>query len=132
MSITFPNESTDYRAARNRLLAREVALRRQMESVAAELRGLPPGGPVPEDYTFDRMGPGDVPETVKMSTLFGDRDTLMLDHYMFPRRSGDERPGPSQGTTAYLPLREGPCPSCTALIDMWEGTIPTLRDWAAI
>lgn len=25
---------------------------------------------------------------------------------------------------AELPLTEGPCPSCTALIDMWEGTVP--------
>ena len=25
---------------------------------------------------------------------------------------------------AQVPLAEGPCPSCTALIDMWEGTMP--------
>src|SRR5690242_19685042 len=25
---------------------------------------------------------------------------------------------------AKVPLQEGPCPSCTALIDMWEGTMP--------
>ena len=50
MSMTFPNESPKYRAARNALLEREVALRRQMEAVAVELRALPPGGDVPEDY----------------------------------------------------------------------------------
>jgi predicted dithiol-disulfide oxidoreductase (DUF899 family) len=124
VGITFPNETPDYRAARNSLLERELELRRQMESVAADLRALPPGGQVREDYTFDRMGPDGEPEQVKMSTLFGDCDTLMLYHYMFPRHSTDDRPGPSHGTTAELPLHEGPCPSCTALIDTWEGTVP--------
>jgi predicted dithiol-disulfide oxidoreductase (DUF899 family) len=124
VGIAFPNESPDYRAARNSLLEREIALRRQMESVAAELRALPPGGQVREDYTFDRMGPNGVAETMKMSALFGDRDTLMLYHFMFPRHSEDERRGPSEGVMADLPLHDGPCPSCTALIDMWEGTMP--------
>lgn len=49
MGITFPNESSEYRTARDKLLQREVALRREMESVAAEIRALPPGGVVPED-----------------------------------------------------------------------------------
>ena len=53
MSIYFPNETPDYRAAREALLESELALRRQMEAVAAELRALPPGGEVPEDYAFD-------------------------------------------------------------------------------
>jgi len=44
MGVTFPNESPDYRVARNKLLQREVALRREMEAVAAEIRALPPGG----------------------------------------------------------------------------------------
>jgi predicted dithiol-disulfide oxidoreductase (DUF899 family) len=43
---------------------------------------------------------------------------------MFPRHSGDTRPGPTTGAMAEVPLAEGPCPSCTALIDMWEGTMP--------
>ncbi len=47
----------------------------------------------------------------------------MLYHYMFPRHAQDRRPGPSSGSTARLPLEEGPCPSCTALIDMWEGVM---------
>ncbi len=47
MSITFPNESSEYRAARNGLLEQEIALRRQMETVAAGLRALPPGELVP-------------------------------------------------------------------------------------
>jgi predicted dithiol-disulfide oxidoreductase (DUF899 family) len=124
MGIRFPNETTEYRVARNRLLQRELDLRRQMEEVAAELRRLPDGGEVPEDYVFQRMGAGGAPEAVRMSELFRGLDTLMIYHYMFPRHSQDERPGPPTGPMAALPLAEGPCPSCTALIDMWEGTMP--------
>lgn len=124
MSITFPNESSEYRAARNDLLRQELSLRRQMETVAAELRALPVGGEVPEDYVFDRIGPDGAPETVRLSDLFRDSDTLMIYHYMFPRHSQDDRPGPMQGAMADVPLEQGPCPSCTALIDMWEGMMP--------
>lgn len=124
MSIAFPNETIEYRTARNALLMKEIALRRQMEAVATELRALPAGGQVPEDYEFECIGPDDEPSIVRMSELFGGGDTLMLYHYMFPRHALDERPGPARGTIADLPLAEGPCPSCTALIDMWEGTMP--------
>jgi predicted dithiol-disulfide oxidoreductase (DUF899 family) len=124
MSVTFPNETPDYRRARTVLLEREVALRRQMEAVAAELRALPPGGEVPEDYSFDSIGTDGAPSTVRLSELFRGGDTLMLYHYMFPRHAQDSRPGPTAGAMAQVPLAEGPCPSCTALIDMWEGTMP--------
>jgi predicted dithiol-disulfide oxidoreductase (DUF899 family) len=124
VSITFPNESPEYRVARNDLLRQELALRRQMETVAANLRMLPIGGEVPEDYEFDRIGAGGAPETVKLSELFRESDTLMIYHYMFPRHTQDDRPGPTRGAMADVPLDEGPCPSCTALIDMWEGTMP--------
>jgi predicted dithiol-disulfide oxidoreductase (DUF899 family) len=124
MAITFPNESPEYRKARNALLESELTLRRQMEAVAAELRKLPIGGEVPEDYVFDRIGPDGAAGTVRLSSLFGQSDTLMIYHYMFPRHTQDPRPGPSQGAMAEVPLDEGPCPSCTALIDMWEGTMP--------
>ncbi|HEX8217472.1 MAG TPA: DUF899 family protein [Allosphingosinicella sp.] len=124
MAIRFPNESAAYREARDALLRSEVALRRQMEAVAEELRALPPGGEVPEDYVFDRIGADGRVETATLSGLFGSGDTLMLYHAMFPRHSKDDRPGPAQGVFADAPLRDGPCPSCTALIDMWEGTMP--------
>ena len=52
MSITFPGESADYRAARDRLLEQEIELRRATEAVAAARRALPPGGVVPQDYLF--------------------------------------------------------------------------------
>jgi len=123
MSISFPNESLNYRAARDALLQRELQLRREMELVAAELRALPPGGEVPEDYLFDCVGEDGAPATVPMSELFGGGDTLMLYHFMFPRHGQDARPGPANGVISELPLKEGPCPSCTALIDMWDGTM---------
>ena len=124
MGVTFPNETPDYRRARAALLEREAALRREMEAVAAALRALPAGGEVPEDYSFDCIGADDAPSTVRMSELFRGGDTLMLYHYMFPRHAADKRPGPTRGSMADVPLVEGPCPSCTALIDMWEGTMP--------
>jgi predicted dithiol-disulfide oxidoreductase (DUF899 family) len=40
---------------------------------------------------------------------------------MFPRDPSDDRPGPAVGETARLPLAEGPCPSCVAMIDQLEG-----------
>jgi predicted dithiol-disulfide oxidoreductase (DUF899 family) len=124
MTHRFPGETPEYRAARDKLLQSELALRRQMEKVAEELRALPPGGSVPEDYVFERIGAGGAVEAVRMSELFGAGDTLMIYHYMFPRHPNDDRPGPSSGTFAGVPVAEGPCPSCTALLDMWEGTMP--------
>src|ERR687895_402322 len=124
MTVTFPNETLSYRSARTALLRREVALRREMEAVAAELRALPAGGEVPEDYSFDCIGADGAPSTVRLSQLFRRGDTLMLYHYMFPRHAQDNRPGPTAGAMAHVPLADGPCPSCTALIDMWEGTMP--------
>src|SRR5918992_3546685 len=123
MGVTFPNETPEYRSARAALLKREVALRREMEAVAAQLRALPPGGEVPEDYAFDVVGAGGTATVIRMSDLFRGGDTLMMYHYMFPRHSGDARPGPTSGAMANVPLTEGPCPSCTALIDMWDGTM---------
>ena len=124
MTKRFPNETADYRTAREALITREIALRREMEAVAAELRALPPGGEVPEDYLFETIGAGGSPEPVRLSALFQGGDTLMFYHYMFPRHSGDDRPGPAGGRFASRPLGIGPCPSCTALVDQWEGTMP--------
>ncbi|OYU73209.1 MAG: hypothetical protein CFE45_37935, partial [Burkholderiales bacterium PBB5] len=78
MSIRFPNESAEYRVARNALLASEIELRRRMEAVAVQLRQLPQGGQVPEDYVFHRMAAAGVAEPVKLSELFREGDTLMV------------------------------------------------------
>ena len=122
MVIAFPGESAEYRAARDRLLEQEIELRRAMEAVAAARRRLPPGGVVPEDYVFHGQGSGGDPAEVRLSELFAPgQDSLVIYSMMFPRDPDDERPGPQGGRTALLPLAEGPCPSCTALLDQLDG-----------
>jgi predicted dithiol-disulfide oxidoreductase (DUF899 family) len=101
--MRFPNESQAYRAARNSLLDAEIALRRQVEAVAEMRRALPPGGEVPENYAFERIGRHSRPETVRLSELFGEHSTLLIYSYMF---------GPD---------RDVPCPGCTHLLDGLEG-----------
>lgn len=101
--MAFPNESAAYREARNALLDAEIALRRQAETVAEMRRALPPGGEVPEDYVFERIGPNFRPEQVKLSELFGEHSTLLLYSYMFG------------------PERDIPCPGCTHLLDSIDG-----------
>ena len=124
MSMTFPNESQVYRAARDRLLEQEIALRRTMEALAAARRALPPGGVVPCDYPFQGRRPDGTLGELRLSELFAPgKDSLVVYHMMFPRSPSDQRTGPTTGNTAKLPLGEGPCPSCTALIDQLEGAV---------
>jgi predicted dithiol-disulfide oxidoreductase (DUF899 family) len=124
MGITFPGESPAYRAARDRLLDQEIELRRATERVAEVRRALPPGGVVPEDYVFQGAGADGAPTDVRLSELFAPgKDSLVIYNFMFPRYAGDERPGPTEGRTARLPLAEGPCPSCTALLDQLDGAV---------
>jgi predicted dithiol-disulfide oxidoreductase (DUF899 family) len=102
--LRFPNESEAYRDARNDLLEDEMELRRFMERVAAKRRRLPPGGLVPRDYVFERMGSDGKPERVKMSELFSPKkDTLVVYSFMFG------------------PERERPCPGCTHFLDGLDG-----------
>jgi predicted dithiol-disulfide oxidoreductase (DUF899 family) len=99
----FPGESADYRAARDKLLAAEMDLRRQVEQVAELRRKLPPGGALAEDYVFDEgSGAG-----VKFSDLFREgMDTLALYSFMF---------GPEMKQA---------CPMCTSFLDSLNGTAP--------
>ncbi len=107
--VHFPGESADYRFARDRLLAAEISLRRQVEEVAERRRALPPGGLIPQDYVFEGVdGP------VKLSELFGDKDTLALYGFM------------------YGPAMEQPCPSCTSFIDGLDGQMRHIRRMIAI
>jgi predicted dithiol-disulfide oxidoreductase (DUF899 family) len=104
MSIAFPGESAEYRAARDRLLEQEISLRRATEAVAAARRDLPPGGEVPEDYVFQGADGG--PTDVLLSELFEPgKDSLAIYNFMFPR-SPDE---------------DLPCPSCTQFLDALDG-----------
>ena len=105
----FPNESSEYRRTRNALLVEEIELRRHIERVAALRRTLPPGGVAPEDYVFEgRDG------VVRLSQLFGDKDTLVIYSMMFG------------------PQRERACPMCTAMLTSWEGTARNLRERVAL
>jgi predicted dithiol-disulfide oxidoreductase (DUF899 family) len=94
--FVFSGESDDYRQRREELLAAEIALKDQVERVAALRRALPPGMRVP-DYIF-REGPMDITRNdpggfhdVRLSDLFTDgHDTLIVDHLMFA--AGDDEP----------------------------------------
>jgi predicted dithiol-disulfide oxidoreductase (DUF899 family) len=101
--MALPNESAAYREARNALLDAEIALRRQTEQVAAMRRALPPGGEVPEDFVFERIGAHQRPEQVKLSELFGEFPSILVYSYMFG------------------PERDSPCPGCTHLLDCIDG-----------
>lgn len=92
----WPNETTDYRGARNALLAAEAELRAKAEEVAAMRRALPPGGVAKSDYVFQDASSG---RDVRLSELFGDgRDTLLVYSFM------------------YAPEGNA-CPMCTSLLD---------------
>jgi predicted dithiol-disulfide oxidoreductase (DUF899 family) len=122
MGITLPGESPDYRAARDRLLEREIQLRRATESIAAARRELPPGAPVKLDYLFQGTREDGVPADVRLSELFEPaKNSLVIYSFMFPRDPADQTPGPGEGQTALLALAEGPCPSCTAFLDQLDG-----------
>jgi predicted dithiol-disulfide oxidoreductase (DUF899 family) len=96
--VRFPNESDEYRKARDALLAEEIELRRHIERVAEQRRRLPPGGEVTKDYRFEgERGP------VSFADLFGDKQTLVVYSYM------------------YGPKRKRPCPMCTSLMSAWDG-----------
>ena len=112
--LHYPNENDEYRAARNALLDDEISLRAQIETVAAKRRALPLGGEVPQDYVFERIGRTNMPETVKMSELFGPHDTLILYSFM------------------YGPERELPCPGCTHLLDGIDGAARHIGERAAL
>lgn len=100
MGLKFPNESAEYRAARDRLLAQEIELRRHIEAVARERRALPPGGLVPEDYVFEAPTAAGAATSRRLSELFAPGvDTLAIYSYMFG------------------PERARPCSMCTPLLD---------------
>ncbi len=111
MDITFPDESAAYRTARNDLLEREIALRREIAAVAEQRSKLPAGGEIPENYEFEQEGAGGIPTRVKMSELFEPgKDTLVIYSFMF------------------TPDMEHPCPGCTSLIDTLGRSVEYVRN----
>jgi predicted dithiol-disulfide oxidoreductase (DUF899 family) len=93
-----------------------------MEAVAAARRELPPGGLLKIDYVFQGAAADGGPTQVRLSELFEPgRNSLVIYSFMFPRDPADQTPGPHGGETGLLPLVDGPCPSCTALLDQLDG-----------
>ena len=107
--MRFPNESADYRRAREALLIEEIELRRHIERVAEQRRALPPGGQVIKSYAFEgEQGPA------SFADLFGGKTTLVVYSYMFG------------------PQRERPCPMCTSLLSAWDGEVPDITQRVAL
>jgi predicted dithiol-disulfide oxidoreductase (DUF899 family) len=105
----YPNESAEYRAARNALVAEEIELRRYIERIASRRRALPSGGEIAKDFELmSELSP------TRFSSLFGDKDTLMVYSMM------------------YGPQRKAPCPMCTSFLNSWNGTAVNLRERVAI
>jgi predicted dithiol-disulfide oxidoreductase (DUF899 family) len=98
----YPNESREYREARDVLLKDEQALVEKIKAVAAKRRTLPPGGRLKEDYIFQWANDGRVGQRVRFSELFANKTTLLLYSFMF---------GPNW---------DNPCPSCTSLVDGFD------------
>lgn len=98
----YPNESPEYRDARDALLEEEKALIEQVRSVAEKRRQLPRGGRLKEDYIFSWANDDKLGQAVKLSELFGDKKTLLLYNFM------------------YGPGWDKPCLSCTSLMDGFD------------
>ena len=102
---TFPNENSDYRAARDALLTEELELRRQAEKVSAMRRALPLGGALKEDYVFQDLSG----EAIRLSELFSPKSSDLL-IYSFMYKPGGEA-----------------CPVCTSLLDGLNGSGPHIK-----
>ena len=113
----WPKEAgDDYKAARLALLEAEVALRDQVEAVAAQRRALP-RGPVLPGYRFtegpsDLSADGEAPVT--LLDLFGDHDELVVYHLMFH------------------PDDDAACPMCSMWVDGLGGVAPHLTRRAGL
>ncbi len=102
----FPNESPEYRKARNKLLEAEIELRRKTEAIAKMRRKLPTGGKIKEDYIFDGVDKNGKVIQIKLSELFKPgKDTVVLYSFM------------------YGPDDKAPCPMCSSFIDGMNSVI---------
>ena len=104
-NLTFPNENSDYRAARDALLTEEIELRRQAEKVSNLRRALPLGGALKENYVFQNLSG----EDVKLSELFSDKSSNLLIYSFMYRPGGDA------------------CTVCTSLLDGLNGSVPHIK-----
>ena len=107
----FPNETEDYRRARDELLAYEIDLRERVEKLGQMRRALPLGGKLKENYAFETLDQQGQVVTVKFADLFETgKDTLFVYSYM------------------YSEQMENPCPACTSFIDGMNGLSQHIQD----
>lgn len=109
-----PNETSEYRQAREQLLEAEIELRNQSERVA-ELRRALPRDTICEDYEL-LEGPRDLADTsaevhsVSLSELFTDpKKPLILMQFMYGK------------------LQDKACPMCTLWADGYDGALRHLE-----
>lgn len=106
----FAGESAGYAQARAALLTEEIEVRRHIGRLAAQLRQLPPGPVIEDDFRFiDANG-----ANIGLLEMFGGHDTLVIYHWMF---------GPN---------RERPCPMCTNLLGPLEGNAADIEQRVAL
>jgi predicted dithiol-disulfide oxidoreductase (DUF899 family) len=106
----FAGESANYAKARAALLAEEIEVRRHIGRLAAQLRALPPGPVIDEDFRFvDADG-----AVVGLAEMFGGHDTLVLYHWM------------------YGPNRDRPCPMCTNLLGPLDANAADIEQRVAL
>jgi predicted dithiol-disulfide oxidoreductase (DUF899 family) len=103
--LKYPNESSDYRAARDDLLTEEIELRRQAAKVSDLQRALPLGGALKENYVFQNLSG----ENMKLSELFSDKSPNLLIYGFMYKPGGDA------------------CPVCTSLLDGLNGSAPHIK-----
>lgn len=106
----FPGESDAYAAARQSLLAEEIAFRRHMTRLSEQRQALPPGPIIDKSYWFRTE---DGSET-DLAGLFGDKTTLITYFWM------------------YGPQRERPCPMCTNWLGGVNGNAADVEQRAAL
>jgi len=106
----FPGESSEYREAREALLAEEIEFRRRLTRVTERRRALPPGPVIDKNYRFkDENG-----VEVGLIDLFGKHDALVTYFWM------------------YGPQRERPCPMCTNWLGAVNGNAADIKQRVAL
>jgi predicted dithiol-disulfide oxidoreductase (DUF899 family) len=106
----FPGASAGYDAARQALLAEEIAFRRHATRLVAQRQALPPGPVIEKNYRFK----DEQAFEVGLRDLFGDKDTLVTYFWM------------------YGPQRERPCPMCTNWLGAVNGNAADIKQRVAL
>lgn len=105
----FPGGSSEYRKAREALLAEEIEFRRNMTRLTEQRRSLPPGPIIEKEYRFkDANG-----TELGLADLFGDHDAMVTYFWMFG------------------PQRERPCPMCTNWLGAVNGNAADIKQRVA-